>query len=203
MLVPIGWNFTESFIDELVNYTQTFPGEYGDRAWKDFFAIYPIQPKEQRPVNDFAYVGLDASVVIHYKQEHINPGSNIEPFRDHMNNFERELFKRHGLPCKVFYNYADVDVGCTTTQDELSGALFSDPKRVREIVEEYDPYAVFYNMWQFDPESVVYRNTTAIPSTQGGYCNWSNCNGTPEGGEWCNENETQCLICGNGSQWCT
>ncbi|KAL7557339.1 hypothetical protein ACA910_003246 [Epithemia clementina (nom. ined.)] len=35
------------------------------------------------------------------------------------------------------------------------------------------------------------------------YCNWSNCNGQIQGGDWCNANQAQCLACGGGSRWCT
>jgi len=42
-----------------------------------------------------------------------------------------------------------------------------------------------------------------VPPTQsGGYCNWNNCNGDKQGGEWCNKNQSRCEG-GCGGRWCT
>jgi len=36
---------------------------------------------------------------------------------------------------------------------------------------------------------------------EGFYCNWVNCNGIVQGGEWCNENRNRCEV-GCGGTWC-
>lgn len=36
-----------------------------------------------------------------------------------------------------------------------------------------------------------------------GYCNWQNCNGVAQGGDWCNQSQEICLACGgHGVEWC-
>lgn len=53
--------------------------------------------------------------------------------------------------------------------------------------------------------------TPTPPSTGGGdggggntgYCNWNGCDGTVQGGAWCNADAGQCVGCGGGAQWCT
>uniref|UniRef100_A0A7S1UP23 Expansin-like EG45 domain-containing protein n=1 Tax=Grammatophora oceanica TaxID=210454 RepID=A0A7S1UP23_9STRA len=44
----------------------------------------------------------------------------------------------------------------------------------------------------------------ASPIVVQGYCTWAGTcvNGSPQGGDWCNSSEQNCLICGNGAQWC-
>ena len=45
-------------------------------------------------------------------------------------------------------------------------------------------------------------STTAATTSAGAYCNWSGCNGVPEGGDWCNALQDQCVTTCGGT-WCT
>lgn len=142
MLVPKDFNVSEqAFINEIVSYTQNLPGDPAVRTYLDFFALYAIGTTGLT-TESVAYNGMNSKAIIHYKQDMVF--SNISDHRESINLFERTLVEKHGLPCSAFYNYFDEDIGCASTESEILDALYSDPDRVRQIVQKQDPDGVFY-----------------------------------------------------------
>jgi hypothetical protein len=143
ILVPDGWSFTEELIDAMATYTQTLPGNATDRAFLDYFSIYPLKGRGSDMVGltDAAYGGRSSKAVITFKKDKVE--QNPALYKQHMDDFERTLVGTHGLPCRGFYNYVDEDLACATNDDEWLAAFFSDPNRIRTIVQAHDPNHVF------------------------------------------------------------
>merc|ERR1712040_19119 len=76
-----------------------------------------------------------------------------------------------------------------TTMEEFMNGLPSD---FYEKPEEYAEGTAGFD------DSAPLKSAAEIV----GYCNWNNCNGVVEGGDYCNQGKDACISCGSGSQWC-
>jgi hypothetical protein len=143
ILVPDNWSFTEELMDDIVTYTQTLPGNAADRTFLDYFSIYPLKGRGSSNVapTATAFGGRGSQAIIHYKKDKVD--DNAVLYKQHMDDFERALVTTHGLPCRGFFNYFDEDLVCATNDDEWLTAFYSDPNRVRSIVQARDPNRVF------------------------------------------------------------
>uniref|UniRef100_A0A6U5H377 FAD-binding PCMH-type domain-containing protein n=1 Tax=Grammatophora oceanica TaxID=210454 RepID=A0A6U5H377_9STRA len=147
IMVPESYEITEALIDEIVSYFETSPGTWNDRKYLDFMTLYPMKGSNTNNNNDddVAFGGGNSKLVIHYKKDRID--SNPPMFKEHMDAFERALHQTHGLPCKSFYNYQDEDLECAGTDDDAYlAAFFSDPDRLKRIVQEQDPNNLFFRL---------------------------------------------------------
>jgi hypothetical protein len=146
ILVPDSWSFTEELMDDIVTYTQTLPGNAADRTFLDYFSIYPLKGRGSNEVapTDTAFGGRASKAVIHYKKDKVD--DNAALYKQHMDDFERTLVEEHGLPCRGFLNYFDEDLACATNDDAWLLAFFSDPARIRSIVQAHDPNRVFFRL---------------------------------------------------------
>uniref|UniRef100_A0A7S3PCI4 Berberine/berberine-like domain-containing protein n=1 Tax=Amphora coffeiformis TaxID=265554 RepID=A0A7S3PCI4_9STRA len=141
-LVPNDYDISRALINTLGGYLRASPGEGWERASKDSLLLYPMA-RNNAAATSTAYGGRDAKLVIHYKHDRIDTAL-ADAYRSHVSVFENTLATQYNLPCRGFYNYGDSDMACAPTDDAWLAAFFSDPTRVRNIVQTQDPNGVFY-----------------------------------------------------------
>lgn len=140
-LVPNDYQISRDLVNTLAGYLRASPGESWDRASRDSLLLYPMS--RNNAGSSSAYGGRDAKLVIHYKHDRIDEAAGAL-YQSHVSALENTLVEQHGLPCRGFYNYGDTGMACATTDDEWLGAFFSDPLRIRTILQQQDPNGVFY-----------------------------------------------------------
>jgi len=109
--------------------------------------------------------------------------------------------------------YYDPIVEYKTTMQEFMNGLPSDfyekPEEYAEGTAGYDGFPPIKNPSNSASDAYVegtagFDDSAPLKSAAEivGYCNWNNCNGVVEGGDYCNQGKDACISCGSGSQWC-
>lgn len=144
VLVPNDYVIGDALLEDIATYAKTCPGNPSERQWLDYGALYPMKGRNADDVDPAStpYGGRGTKVVIHYKKDKVD--ADAAAHKNHGDEFERTLVYKHGLPCRGFYNYADSDIACAQNDDQWLSAFFSDPGRIRAIVQNRDPNRVFY-----------------------------------------------------------
>jgi len=103
----------------------------------------------------------------------------------------------HAMPCR---NGKSLDDELKAWQDSFNGEYLEPIEKFLESIEQIfvtGMPGIEEGTAGFD-ESAPLKSAAEIV----GYCNWNNCNGVVEGGDYCNQGKDACISCGSGSQWC-